>query len=122
MEWPMGPGTALQNDMMDGGMWGWPYTWSWMAGLWLVLVVVAALVYLDAQKRGMNGLLWAALVLIPLLGFVALVLYILARETGKPQQSPGRTAAALLDERYVRGELSRDEYLRMKGDLNQAPK
>ena len=118
----MALGTPLANAMMDDGMMERPYTWAWMAGLWIVLVVIAILVYHDAQKRGMNSLLWAILVLIPMFGFLALIIYLVVRETGQAQAATGKSAQTLLDERYARGEISRDEYLRMKADLNQAPK
>ena len=35
------------------------------------------------------------------------------------RQQPRRHAADLLDERYARGELDRDEYLERKADLEQ---
>jgi putative membrane protein len=110
-------GIYQMGEMMDGGWWGWPFMGIWMAGLWLVLVVIAVLVYQDAKKRDMNAPLWALLVLVPMFGFVALVLYLVLRESGKPSAAGGKSAGAILDERYARGEISRDEYLRMKDDL-----
>jgi putative membrane protein len=103
--------------MMDWGWGGWPFMGLWMIGLWLILVVIAVLVYMDAEKRRMNGLLWLVLILIPMFGFVALIIYLVIRETGQTWGTGGRSAGALLDERYARGEISRDEYLRMKEDL-----
>jgi putative membrane protein len=110
-------GMYQMGEMMDGGWWGWPYMAFWMVGLWLVLVAIAVLVYLDAHKRGMNGVLWAVLVLVPMFGFLALVLYLVLRESGKPGSAGGKSAGAILDDRYARGEISRDEYLRMKEDI-----
>lgn len=108
------------GDMMDWGWSGWPFMGFWLIGLWIVLVVIAFLVYQDAQKRGMNGLLWLILILIPMFGFVALVIYLVVREAGTPAGTGGKSAGALLDERYARGEISRDEYLRMREDLGGA--
>lgn len=34
--------------------------------------------------------------------------------------APGRTAEEILDERYARGELVREEYLRMRDDLRES--
>ena len=52
---------------MDGwGMmdwWGIPYMGFMMIGVWLIFVLIAYLVYSDAERRGMNGLLWFMLVL-----------------------------------------------------------
>lgn len=118
----MNIGTTLMNDMMDGGMWGWPYMWIWVVGIWMGLAVIAILVYQDAQKRGMNGLLWLVLILIPMFGFVALVIYLVIRETGNPSTTGGKSAGALLDERYARGDISRDEYLKIKEDLQRGSK
>ena len=91
--------------------------WVWMAGLWILLVIIAIAVYFDAEKRGMNGVLWLVLILIPMMGFLALIIYLVVRETGQRAAPGGKSAGALLDERYARGEISRDEYLTMKQDL-----
>jgi len=122
MEGPTGFGTTLLNDMMDGGMWGWPYMWIWVVGLWILLAVIAVLVYQDAQKRGMNGLLWLVLILIPMFGFLALIIYLVSRETAQASGTGSKSAGALLEERYVKGEISRDEYLKIKDDLNRVSK
>ena len=51
--------------------------------IWLVLfLIIGYLVYQDANKRGMNGLLWGILVIIPMVGLLFLVIYIVIRETG----------------------------------------
>jgi putative membrane protein len=110
-------GTYLMHDMMDWGWWGWPFMGLWMIGLWLLLAIVAIVVYFDAEKRGMNGLLWLILLLIPMFAIVALIIYLVIRESGPHVRAGGKSAGALLDERYARGEISREEYLRMKEDL-----
>jgi putative membrane protein len=110
-------GTFDMGDMMDWGGWGWPFMGFWMIGLWVVLAVVGILVYFDAEKRGMNGLLWLVLILIPMFGFVALIIYLVIREGGRTAGMGGKGAGALLDERYAKSEISREEYLRMKEDL-----
>jgi putative membrane protein len=106
-------------DMMDWGMWGWPYMAFFMIGIWVVLAVIAILVYFDAQKRGMNGILWLVLLLIPMFSIVALILYLVLRESGGATRAGEKSAGMVLDERYARGEISRDEYLRMKEDISQ---
>lgn len=106
-------------DMMDGDMWDWPYMWLFMVGIWVVLAVIAVLVYIDARKRGMNGLLWLVLLLIPMFSFVALIIYLVLREGGGATRAESKSASMILDERYARGEISRDEYLRMKEDISQ---
>ncbi len=59
----------------------------------------------------LNGLVWVVI----LAGLVALVLR-LARSGGAAERprSPGLDA---LEERYARGEIQREEFLRMKADI-----
>ncbi len=81
---------------------------------WLIFLAIGYLVYQDAEKRGMNGLLWFILVILPMVGFLFLILYLVMREE-KP--ATGKRALGILDERYAKGEISREEYLRMKKEL-----
>ena len=81
---------------------------------WILWIIVAYLVYQDAEKRGMNGLLWFILVLIPMLGFVFLLLYLVMREERK---SENKKALEVLKERLAKGEISFEEYEKMKKEL-----
>jgi putative membrane protein len=110
-------GTFQMGDMMDWGGWGWPYMALMMIGVWILFVVVAIVVYFDAEKRGMNGLLWLVLLLIPMFSIVVLIVYLVVRESGTRTRTGDKSAGMLLDERYARGEISREEYLRMREDL-----
>jgi putative membrane protein len=102
--------------MMD--WWGIPFMGFMMIGIWLIFVVVAILVYRDANKRGMNGLLWLILVILPWIGIVFLVVYLVIREEKNTQQSsPNKTAEQMLDERYAKGEITRGEYQQKKQDI-----
>lgn len=102
----------LDWHMMDG--WN---MWLWMSIGWLLLVVMAFLVYRDAESRGMNGLLWFVLVILPWVGFVFLVIYLIAREDRYEHEMSQKSAGAILDERYARGEITREEYRQMKDCL-----
>ncbi len=111
-------------DMGTGTWWGhmaWP--WGFFMGFWgilfwAVLLVIGFLVYQDAEKRGMNGALWFILVIIPWIGIISLLIYLVIRETAVANTTAKRKAALeILEERYARGEISRDEYLKMKRDL-----
>jgi putative membrane protein len=98
--------------------WGIPFMGFWMIIIFAVQIVLAVLVYGDAETRNMSGALWAILVVLPWIGFLFLVIYAAVRKD-KPRVSPGGTSAvAVLDDRYARGEISRDEYLMMKRDLD----
>ena len=91
--------------------WGFPFF-----GLifWLVVfLAIGYLVYQDANNRGMNGLLWFILVIIPMVGWIFLILYIIVRETSGKRS----TALEILKERYAKGEITREEYLRMKEEF-----
>ncbi len=106
------------------GWWGVPYMGFMMLGLWLIFIVIAVMVYRDAEKRGMNGLLWFILVAIPWIGIISLVAYLVVREDAARHvaREPGKSALVLLDERYARGELGRDEYLQRKKDIQGGEK
>jgi len=103
--------------MMDWGWWEIPtFMGTWMLGFWLLFLVIGIFVYRDAEKRDMNGFLWFILVIIPWIGILALIVYLVVRETSiKPTETP----IAILDERYAKGEITRDEYLTMKDDLEK---
>ncbi|MEN6517982.1 MAG: SHOCT domain-containing protein [Methanospirillum sp.] len=88
---------------------------------WLVLfLIVAYFVYLDANKHGMNGLLWGILVLIPVAGILFLILYIVIRETGGQKALPGEKGPMdILKERYARGEITSEQFDRISEDLKK---
>ena len=65
------------DHMMD--WWGIPFMGFWMIGIWLIFIVIAFLVFQDANKRGINGLLWLILVILPVIGIVFLVVYSVIR-------------------------------------------
>lgn len=110
---------------------GGPMTWFFplmglrAIGFWLIFLVIAYLVYRDAESRSMNGLLWAVLVLLPGVGMLFLIIYLLVRVTGAAYPLPGtipqreRTPEDILDERYARGELTREQYLLMRDDIRR---
>jgi putative membrane protein len=102
--------------MMD--WWGIPFMGFMMIGIWIVFIVIAFLVYQDANKRGMNGLLWLILVILPWIGIVFLVVYLVIREDKTLQQSSSeKSAEQILDARYAKGEITREEYQQKKNDM-----
>ncbi len=115
-------------DMMDFMMGGFPFMGGGSIFTILLSVVVAYLVYKDAEKRGMNGLLWGLPVLVPWIGILFLILYLIMRDSGRHIVAEGSTAPArttaeeVLDERYAKGEVTREVYLQMKEDLKKGPK
>lgn len=88
---------------------------------WLILfLVIAYLVYQDANKRGMNGILWGVLVFIPMVNILFLILYIIIRETnGQRSVSEGITAIEILKERYARGEITSEEFKTMSEEIKK---
>ncbi len=105
----------------------WPFGYGfgffgfWMV-FWLVVwVLIAYLVYQDAEKRGMNGLLWLILILIPMVNIVALIIYLAIRESQpQTQRREGeRTPLEILRERYARGEITHEEFEKMKKELEK---
>jgi putative membrane protein len=97
---------------------------------WFISLAVAYLVYKDAERRNMNGLLWGLPILIPWIGILFLILYLILRDSGHRTASqssertssvPARTKAEeVLDERYARGEVTREIYMQMKEDLKKS--
>jgi len=69
-------------------------------------------------------LMWIPIVLMVLfwIGIIALTIYIVNKVTSKPDGAASagqREAERVLKERYVRGEVSRDEYRAMLDDIRQ---
>lgn len=61
-----------------------------------------------------TGILWLVVVAVVVVGIV-----LLARSRGDTASSGGgRAAMDVLDERYARGEIDREEYLQRKDDLS----
>ena len=118
MEWGGRQGMEI-FAMMDWDGMRWPLMGLLMLIVWVVLAAVGILVYYDAKKRGMNGLLWLVLMLIPMISIVALIIYLVLRESKTTAGGAGKSAGMVLDDRYARGEISRDEYLRMREDLSR---
>jgi putative membrane protein len=112
--------------MMDG-MWGGGYGYGFpffglgMMLVWLIVfLVIAYLVYQDANTRGMNGLLWAILVILPMVGVVFLILYIIIRESNGQKAVPaGESAVDVLKMRYAKGEITSEEFQKMSEDLKK---
>ncbi len=89
---------------------------------WIVLLIIGYLVYQDANKRGMNGLLWFILVILPMVGIIFLILYIVIRETSTVEKKGNdleSNALALLKERYAKGEINEEEYKKIKKELEE---
>lgn len=104
-----------------GGGFGFPFFGMGMMLFWfLVFLIIGYLVYQDANKRGMNGLLWWILILIPMIGIIGLFLYLILRETGGQRGvSDGSPAMDILKERYAKGEITTEQFQEMKGELRR---
>ncbi|NTV27553.1 MAG: SHOCT domain-containing protein [Methanothrix sp.] len=99
-----------------------PFTGIGMVLVWLVSVAIAYLVYKDAEKRGMNGLLWGLPIIIPWIGVLFLIMYLILRDSGHHTASVVKANTSpeeILDERYARGEITRDLYMQMKEDIKK---
>jgi putative membrane protein len=99
-----------------------PFSGFWMILLWLLSLAIAYFVYKDAERRGMNGLLWGLPILIPWIGALFLVLYLIMRDGGHHLAGTEKAKAMpedILNERYARGELTREVYLQMKEDMGK---
>jgi putative membrane protein len=90
----------------------------WMMGMWVFFLIIAVLVYQDAEYRGRtDGLLWFILLLIPMVSVFALILYLIVRDQDTGIHNQGSDPLAVVDQRYARGEIDQEEYRRIKADL-----
>ncbi|HWQ68178.1 MAG TPA: SHOCT domain-containing protein [Methanospirillum sp.] len=89
---------------------------------WIILfLIIAYLVYLDANKRGMNGLLWGIMILIPMVNILFLILYVIIRETNSQKPiSEGRIPTDILKERYAKGEISSEQFKTMIEEIKNS--
>jgi putative membrane protein len=68
----------------------------------------------------MNGLLWGVLVLIPFIGILFLIIYVVIRETkGQYGSLKEKNAMDIVKERYARGEISSEEFQKITEDLKK---
>jgi len=104
------------NHMMD--WWGIPFMGFWGIGIWIVQLIIAFLVLKDCDKRDMNGLLWFILIILPWVGIVFLIVYLIIREEQVEMVSALKDAQKILDENYAKGEITRTEYLLAKNDID----
>lgn len=99
----------------------------------LLVIVVAALIYLPMifmrmynyggwqLGRGMMGYGWGPAFLIGLTAIVliAIGVYLFFNGSRASIARPKGRAIEILDERYAKGEITREEYLRMKEELQR---
>jgi putative membrane protein len=112
---------AYMMDYMWGNSgYGFPLLgWGMMIFWVLLFLAIAWLVYRDANSRGMNGLLWAILVIIPMAGILFLVIYLVIRETGH-RGTPGEKGPLdIVKERYAKGEITSEQFQKMSEDLKK---
>jgi putative membrane protein len=103
----------------------------------LLFVVIAVLIVIlpvlmwglwgawGGHMQGMGGMMgygWGFMSLLPFAFLVLLVLgaYYLLKEFTSAERAPpsqGERALAILKERYARGEITREEYMKMKEEL-----
>jgi len=96
------------------------FGWGMMLVWLIVFIIIGYLVYKDANSRGMNGLLWFILIIIPMIGILALILYMILRESGAHKAVEGtKTAMDILKERYAKGEITSDEFQKISEDLKK---
>jgi len=93
-----------------------------LIGILPVLMRVSLYGYTSGMMMGMMGFGWGFMFLIPLafLVLIALGAYYLITEftkTGSASPGSGKGALEILKERYARGQITREQYLKMKEEL-----
>jgi len=89
---------------------------GFMMFTWLVQLVIAYFVYKDAKEQNMSAPLWFILVILPMVGFLLAVLYVIIREVRMPIE-PKNTPLDILKERFAKGEITTEEYEQRKDAL-----
>ena len=111
------------GHMMDMGhmmdWWGIPFFGFWWIAVWFVQLILALLVYKDAEKQEKNRLLWFILVILPWIGILFLIGYLVVRSEETDTKEAAENAQRIIDERYAKGEITRAEYQQMKKDIEK---
>ena len=81
--------------------------------VWIIQVFIAAVIYFDAKKKGLDAGFWSVITLIPLVGFISVVAYIIT--THMEEDRP----FDLLQQRLFRGEITDDEYRTLYEDIKR---
>jgi putative membrane protein len=105
------------HHMMD--WWGIPYMGFWWIGVWIIQFVIAFFVYKNAENGEKNGLLWFVLVILPWIGLLFLIGYLVIRGEKTTTMEAISNADKVIDERYAKGEITREEYLEIKNDMKK---
>lgn len=63
------------------------------------------------------GTVWLLLVILPGIAIISLIIHLILRDDKSVRYQDRSGADTVLDNRYARGEISREEYQRMKKDL-----
>jgi len=100
---------------------------SWLWILVAIVILIAILPMLTwgswggymGGMMGMMGYGWSFMLLIPLafLALIALGAYYLITGTGRRVWRSDSRALEMLKERYAKGEITREQYLRMREEL-----
>ncbi len=121
----LGAVCCIMDGFWDGMMGGYPYgmypwMFPWVAISWVIQLIVGYFVYRDARDLRMNAALWLILVILPMIGWLFLVVYVIVRESELPSAARREQSAAdILDERYAKGEISHEQYRQMKEELRK---
>jgi putative membrane protein len=111
------------GHMWDGwhmtGWWGIPFMGFWWIVIWILQFIIAFVVYKDAKERNMEGLVWFILVILPWIGLLFLIGYLVIRGEESDVKESLDDALKILDDRYAKGEITRKEYLEIKKDIEK---
>ena len=64
-----------------------------MIAVWIVQLLIAYLIYRDAKEQKMLAPVWTIMAIVPVLGYVTDVLYLIIREVRSPQKTENPPAS-----------------------------
>ncbi len=101
-----GTGDSAENyDHHGGHMVGWwadPTPLELIIAYLVLALPIGLLVYIDSQHRGMNSTLWFLLVLVPVVGLLVALVYLMVRGEERPQytRSPSNDPVSYSSQPY----------------------
>jgi energy-coupling factor transporter transmembrane protein EcfT len=96
-----------------------PEFWYWTIGIWFIQLISAILIYRLLKKRVSNMFLWFALFIIPWMGILFLIGYLIIKgEETEIRESLDETKKTL-NKQYENGKITKKDYVKAKKEIDE---